>query len=73
MSVRRRKIQELLATGASVSEIATELGVAPNTVRYHQSRLDRAPLCVAVAAPPASAVRQIETRDRVRGLAGVSR
>ena len=57
----------LLAAGRSVAEVALELGIAPNTVRYHRSR----PEAATAARPspaPAAAVREVGTRAAVERL-----
>jgi DNA-binding CsgD family transcriptional regulator len=63
----RDQVLALLAEGGSVAEVALELGIAPNTVRYHRSR----PEAATAARPspaPAAAVREVGTRAAVERL-----
>jgi DNA-binding CsgD family transcriptional regulator len=68
----RQRVQELLADGKTVAEIARATGLATNTVRYHRDRLRAAPQPDAVRPDvrfeTVGARRQVDTRERVAEL-----
>jgi DNA-binding CsgD family transcriptional regulator len=69
VSSTRSTVAALLEDGLSVGEVAVRLGLAANTVRYHQRRLlDVPPPAHApeAARAPRSATWQVETRAEVQ-------
>jgi len=68
VSARRTRIAELHFEGHSTSAIASELGLARNTVTYHLTRLGPAADNASLPPPAPNAVSQVRTRQRVREL-----
>ena len=61
----RQRVLDLLGAGRTVAEVALELGIAANTVRYHR---DRQPVAPVPTSDLRYTVSQVTTRESVATL-----